>query len=66
MCGRVVSAFLRVVIVRGGVVLSELLVAVVVVAGGRFHGRGRVGNMDGSINVMFCCGDVLLGKRVNI
>jgi len=50
--------------VMGGVVLSGLLINVMVVAGGRFLGDGRVGGMGRSPVVSFCCGDVLLGKRV--
>ncbi len=53
-----------VVTTMGEVVLSRLLVNLVVVAGGRFLGRGRVGDVDRSIADVFCCEAVLLGKRV--
>ena len=48
----------------GEIVFSVSLVDVVVVAGGQFLGSVRVGSMGRSIAVLFCYGDVLLGKRV--
>jgi hypothetical protein len=53
------STLFIVVIVIGGFVMSGLLVNVVVVAGGRFLGSGRLGGVGGSITFIFCCGDVL-------
>jgi hypothetical protein len=41
-----------------------LVVGVVVVAGGRFLGSGLVGGVGRTSAVAFCCGGVLLGKRV--
>ena len=64
MSGWAVCTLFGVVIVLGEVVLSGWLVDVVVVAGGRFLESGRVWGVGRSITVMFCCGDVLLGKRV--
>ncbi len=53
-----------VVIVVSGFVLCGLIIVVVVVAGGRFLGSGRVGGVGRTSVVVFCCGDVLMGKRV--
>ncbi len=64
VCRRDVSPFLRVVIVMDVVVLSELLVAALIVGRGRFLGNGRVEDVGRSIKAKFCYGDVLMGKRV--
>ena len=53
-----------VVIVMGGVVLSGLLLNLVVVANGRLLGSGRVEGVGMSTAIVFCSGDMLLGKRV--
>ena len=58
------STLFAVIIVLGGFVLCGLVIDVVVVAGGRFLGSGRVGSVGRSSVVPFCCGDVLLGTRV--
>ena len=58
------SNLLRVVLVEGGFVLYGVVIDNVVVAGDRFLGSGRVGGVERSIAVAFCCGDVVLGKRV--
>ena len=52
-----------VVIVVVGLVLCGLIIVVVVVAGGRFLGSGRVGSVGRTSVVVFCCGDVLMGKK---
>jgi hypothetical protein len=59
-----VSTLFVVVIVVGGFVLCGLVIDVVVVAGSRFLGSGRVGGVGRSSDVAYCCGDVLTGKRV--
>ena len=51
-------------IVIGEFVVCGLLIGVVVVAGGRFLGSGLVGGVGRTSVVAFCCGDVLLGKKV--
>ncbi len=56
--------FFRVAILMGGFVLSKLLVADVIVDGGRFLGNGWVGDVGRSITLKLCCEDVLSGKRV--
>ena len=48
-----------VVIVIGRSVWCGLVIGVVVVAGGRFLGSGRLGDVGRSTVVVFCCGDVL-------
>ncbi len=53
-----------VVLVVSGFVLYGIVIDVVVVTGGRFLGSGRVGGVERSIVVAFCCRYVLLGKRV--
>ena len=53
-----------VVIVIDGSVLCGLVIDVVVAAGGRFLGSGRVGDVGRSTVVVFCCRDVLQGNRV--
>ena len=58
------STLFGVVIVISGFVSRGLVIDVVPVAGGRLLGSGRVGCVGRSIVVAFCCGDVLLGKRV--
>ena len=45
-------------------VVCGLVVGVVVVSGGRFLGSGLVGGVGRTSDVVFCCGCVLLGKRV--
>ena len=45
-------------------VVCKLVVGVVVVSGGRFLGSGFVGGVGRTSVVVFCCGCVLLGKRV--
>ena len=55
-----------VVIVMGGYMLCRLVIDVVVMAGGRFLGSGRVGGVGRSTDMAFSCEDVLLGKRVII
>ncbi len=47
-----------------GFVLYGVVIYVVVVAGGRFLGSGPLGGVGRSTDVAFCCGDVVLGKRV--
>ena len=64
MGGWDVCTLFGVAIVMGEVVLSGLLIYVVVMAGDRFPGSGRMEGVGRSIVVVFCCGDVLLGKRV--
>ena len=59
-----VCTLFGVVTMLGEVVLSGLLVDALAVAGGRFLGSGRVGGVSRSIAIAFCCGDVLLGKKV--
>jgi hypothetical protein len=59
-----VCTLFRVVIVMDRDMLSVLLINVVVVAGGRFLGSGRVWGVGRSTGVVFVCGDVLLWKRV--
>ena len=58
------SALFLVLTMVGGFVLCELIIDVVVVAGGRFLGSGLVGDVGRASVVALCCGDVLLGKRV--
>ena len=60
------STVVGVVIVMGGFVLCGLVIDAVVVAGGRFLGSDRVGGVGRSTVVVFCCGEVLMGKRVII
>jgi hypothetical protein len=48
------------------VMCSGLIVGDGVVAGNRFLGSGRVGDRGRSVGVVFCCGVVLLGKRVMV
>ena len=45
-------------------VVGGLVVGVVVMSGGRFLGSGLVGGVVRTSAVAFCCGYVLLGKRV--
>ncbi len=45
-------------------VLCGVIIGVVVVAGGRFLGSGLVGGVGRTRGVAFCCGGVLVGKRV--
>ncbi len=58
------SALFVVLIVVDGFVLCGLIIGVLVVAGGRFLGSGLVGGVGRRIAVAFCCGGVLMGKRV--
>ena len=48
----------------GEFVLCGLIIGVVVMAGGRFLGSGLVGVVGRTSAVAFCCGGVLVGKRV--
>ena len=53
------------IITSGGCVcVCELRIGVVVMAGGRFLGSGLVGDVGRTSAVSFCCGGVLVGKRV--
>ena len=59
------SNFCGVVVIEiSGFVLCDLVIDVAVMAGCRFLGSARVGVVGRSIVVAFCCGDVLLEKRV--
>ncbi len=58
------STLFVVVVVVGRFVLRGLMIGVVVVADDRFVGSGRVGGVGRTSAVAFCCGDVLMGKRV--
>ncbi len=53
-----------VVIVVDGFVFCGLIIGVVVVAGVRFLGSGRVGGVGRTSDVALWWGDVLMGKRV--
>ena len=53
-----------ILIVVGGFVLCELIIGVVVVAGGRFLESSLVGGAGRTSAVSFCYGGVLMGKRV--
>ena len=64
MGGRDVTTLFVVVIAVGRFVLRGLLIGVVVVAGDWFLGSGRVWDVGRTSAVAFCCGGVLLGKRV--
>ena len=57
------SALFVFLLVVGGFVLCGV-VGVVVMAGGRLLGSGFVGGVGRTSAVVFCCGCVLLGKRV--
>ena len=58
------SALFVILLVVGEFVVCGLIIGVMVVAGGRFRGSGLVGGVGRASVVTFCCGDVLLGKRV--
>ena len=58
------SNLFGVVLVISGFVLYGVVIDVMVVAGGWFLGSCRVGGVERSTDVAFCCGDVVLGKRV--
>ncbi len=47
-----------------GFVLCGVTIGVVVVDGGRFLGIGLVGGVGKTSVVVFCCGVVLVGKKV--
>ncbi len=51
-------------LVVGVYVLCRLSAGDVVMAGGRFLGSGFVGGMGRTRAKPFCCGGVLVGKRV--
>ena len=59
-----VSALSVFLLVVGGLLLCGFIIGVVVVAAGRFLGSGLLGGMGRTSAVAFCCGDVLLGKRL--
>ncbi len=62
--GEGVSALFVVLLVVDGFVLYGVIIGVVVVTYDRFLGSGLVGGVGRTSVVAFCCGGVLVGKRV--